>query len=418
MQKNFQTIEQGGILRSYVTMPTVRSINAQFLVRAKNQAELDLTLQRIVEWLDCGEAKLQTREMTGVYYKAAYSEISSPTYSGSSCKFSVTFQCSDYRLYSESNDKPLEGADPGTENFTFNGKHCLNDMNCMFVLESKSVVPPIRLHKYEVPGIAGTLRYGDFTLGERKISGSLYLVNNKGSEPLSFAEQDRRLRRIAEWLISAKRASFIWDSEPAYVYEAEIEDEASFSRTDWRNGKIDVTFAVQPNATRKNYSTLVVEDKAYGRTYSNINLGEMIDVDTGNPMTFNTDTPLHIEIENTSTGDYRKRITRLAIQHYADNQEGGEIIFGETGNLALFTLDPGQKLIINTDTRRAYVNGGRPVNTQGSFPFVAPSDPRIRIAMHSYELEGGNIKVDGEGKPVAATSVNCTITITARGAVH
>lgn len=427
MQKNYQTVEQAGIIRSLVTNPTVRSINAQFLLRAKDLAELDLALQHVMEWIDCGEAKIQTREMEGVYYKARYSEITSPTYSGASCRFSVTFQCSDYRLYSENDDKPLSGADPGTDNFTFNGKHCLNDMGCMFVLDQKTVVPSITIHKYEIPGRAGTLRYddyADYTLGESKVSGSLYLVNQDSSEPLSFEEQDKKLHEIAEWLITAKRAQLIWDSEPDYVYLAEVEEEATFTRSEWRNGKITLSFTVQPNSTLNEYHTYTSNETTYTSGYTTIDLDTLI------PDGFTADTPLHIEITNVS-GAVKKRITYIAIEHYADAQQSGNMTIGtpepEDGVGDVY-LDPGQKLIIDTETRTVSIAQAGVENAPqtiiesgviGSFPYMAPSDPKILIAMSGYQIDssGTELAYDEDDKAIAIEDMNASVVVTARGAM-
>ena len=297
-QKNYKNIEQMGLIRSYVTMPTVRNIQAGFLVRGRSQDEIDLTLQHVTDWLMCGEARIQTRQMKETYYKAVCSEIAAPVYSPVSAKFTVTFVCTDYRMYRTYDDKPVSGADPGTDNFTFNGKHCLNDMGCMFVMDERTLTPDINIHKYEIPGRSGTLRYDDkldYALGEGKIKGTLYMLNTENvGELVPYEEQEQRLKKIYEWLITARRAGFVWDSDPQTTYLAEVEDETTFDRSDWPNGKISIEFVTQPYETFNEYEEAVLSDSVFsvsGRT--------TVDLSALFPNGITNDTGIRISIKNT-----------------------------------------------------------------------------------------------------------------------
>ena len=96
-----------------VGVPTVRKIEVELLMRAKNRSALPLLLEKVRAWLEeSGEEKLHFDSMGGTYYKARCTGTEAPTYSGASARLKVTFTCVDYRRYRLYDDKPVGGADP------------------------------------------------------------------------------------------------------------------------------------------------------------------------------------------------------------------------------------------------------------------------------------------------------------------
>ena len=165
-EKEWQTVTRRGAVLACVGVPTVRKIEVELLMRAKNRSALPLLLEKVRAWLEeSGEEKLHFDSMGGTYYKARCTGTEALTYSGASARLKVTFTCVDYRRYRLYDDKPVGGADPYADNFTFGGKHCLNDMGCMFVLDKETAVPAPVLNKYEVSGMAGTLRFERAEIG-------------------------------------------------------------------------------------------------------------------------------------------------------------------------------------------------------------------------------------------------------------
>ena len=249
-EKEWQTVTRRGAVLACVGVPTVRKIEVELLMRAKNRSALPLLLEKVRAWLEeSGEEKLHFDSMGGTYYKARCTGTEALTYSGASARLKMTFTCVDYRRYRLYDDKPVGGADPCADNFTFGGKHCLNDMGCMFVLDKETAVPAPVLNKYEVSGMAGTLRFerADLMLKERKVSGKLYFVNREQEGTRLTDEQvAQRMHDVAAWLLQAGRAELVMDADISRSIMAEIEDEASLTCDKWENGVMDISFAEQP----------------------------------------------------------------------------------------------------------------------------------------------------------------------------
>ena len=129
-EKEWQTVTRRGAVLACVGVPTVRKIEA---------GEISFGVELQLE--ESGEEKLHFDSMGGTYYKARCTGTEALTYSGASARLKVIFTCVDYRRYRQYDDKPVGGADPCADNFTFGGKHCLNDMGCMFVLDKRTAVP-------------------------------------------------------------------------------------------------------------------------------------------------------------------------------------------------------------------------------------------------------------------------------------
>lgn len=245
-----QTIRRAGSIIASISVPTVREIQVEMLVRANHADELMLTMDKLAAWLEgAGTARLELEQTEGTYYKARCTDMGEPTYSGPSAKFTATFTCTDYRQYNAYNGQPVRGADPPSDNFAFAGKHCLNDMGCMFVLDKRMGVPAVTPSLYDVLGCPGTLRYDqhDIRLSPQQISGKLYFVGRaQDGEILADEEIEERLHAVSSWLILAGRAPLILDSDVTRQYLAEIENAADFTRTEWENGRLDLKLSVQP----------------------------------------------------------------------------------------------------------------------------------------------------------------------------
>lgn len=366
-----QTVVKNGVVITAVCVPTVREISLELLVRERGHQALYTRLEQINDWLmKSGEAKLELRHTKGTYYKARCKNIEPPLFNGLTARLSVVMMCMDYRLYNKHDNKPVAGADPETDNFTFAGKHCLNDMHCMFVLNSKTAVPQVSAHKYEIPGIAGTVRYDDDNLriAEKAIKGTLYFVNaNENGVPITYEEAENRMMEVSAWLVNAGRASLIWDSDITRVYQVEVENEALFSRTQWENGKLDLTLTAQPLAM----------DAAQGQVEETLSLSagtaKAMNIASAFPRGMGYDTPLHIEITNTGTA----AITDLTIV-YKDR-------YGKTRKTRYysggFSLSVGSTLMVDGEDMSSSVGSTNAAKWlySGDYPIATVGNQSIAI---------------------------------------
>ena len=333
-EKEWQTVTRRGAVLACVGVPTVRKIEVELLMRAKNRSALPLLLEKVRAWLEeSGEEKLHFDSMGGTYYKARCTGTEALTYSGASARLKVTFTCVDYRRYRQYDDKPVGGADPCADNFTFGGKHCLNDMGCMFVLDKETAVPAPVLNKYEVSGMAGTLRFerADLMLKERKVSGKLYFVNR---------EQEGT---------------------------AEIEDEASLTCDKWENGVMDISFAEQPLWQDAAMSTATQAVSLAAGTWQTIDLSKVF------PRGMGYTTPLTLDVMNTGSTailDFRIRYRdRLGKQRQTRLYGGG------------FSLTGGQSLRVDGENLSVVCGGQSMISAlcEGDFPSVPPNAVNIEI---------------------------------------
>lgn len=300
-----------GRVLAAVEVPTVRSVEATILVRGSTIKDVDKRLSDISKWLfGAGTSKLFSERDTTHYFLARCTQVSKPEYSGASARISVVFTCDDSRLYAVYNDEPITTATSAMNNFTFNGKHCLNDMQCVFVLDTMDASPKVIANTYQISGRSGTLRYSNGSgvrLEEKGMSGSLYFVKPTASDGLmSDSEISERMHKIASWLCNAERAYLILDSDISRRYMAEIVDATTLTRKDWENGSVKIKFVLQP------YSESVTS-----KTYSNsFVLGAVTEQDV--PLTsivpngIGYETQLVLEITNSSS----TAITDLYIYYY------------------------------------------------------------------------------------------------------
>lgn len=91
-EKEWQTVTRRGAVLACVGVPTVRKIEVELLMRAKNRSALPLLLEKVRAWLEeSGEEKLHFDSMGGTYYKARCTGTDALMYSGASARLKVTF---------------------------------------------------------------------------------------------------------------------------------------------------------------------------------------------------------------------------------------------------------------------------------------------------------------------------------------
>jgi phage-related protein len=365
-----QEITYRGLLRSYLEIPIVRKITVGAIVKDMDKYELDLRLKQISEWLyKTGEGKLMTKRDETRYYKARCIGISVPVFKGSSARFDISFECSDFRPYKSIDNTPIGEATFSSANFTFDGKHCLNDMHCIFKPSSLTAIPEVVRNAYEIAGRSGTLRYDDglARLTEKTYTGTLYLLDPESSTNLMTEQQiNERVHAIACWLINAKRAHLILDSDAGRYYEAEIITTGEISFDDWANGAIDITFTLQPYcqdiASAIIHSSLSLSASAY----KDFNLSAGGDV--------GYTTPLVLAIKNNGSS----AITDLRVKYY--DEDNAEKVLRFNGNS--FALGAGQTLAINSITYDATIGSTQALKfiNSGDFPVVTPKgNKKIRL---------------------------------------
>lgn len=329
-----------GIVLAATEAPTIRIIEADFLVRGKNIAQLAKKLEEIAQWLfEAGTSELFTDQAANVYYKARCTAITTPEYTGLSAKFTATFRCDDYRLYDVSTDSPREAAGNYLSNFKFAGKHCLNDMGCVFVRDSVDAIPASRVNKYKIAGRSGTLRYSKESpdYDEKTLSGVLYFVKSTAANGLmTGSEIMEQMHKISSWLAGAERAALILDGDTSRQYEAEVVSSAALTTKDWENGCIKLKFVVQPISQTIQSETLTTTLALTADTEATVDLSSII------PNGIGCETPLLLTIKNTGSVD----ITDLYIGYYsnANVQQTARL------NGAEFALKNGETLELNSDS--------------------------------------------------------------------
>ncbi|MGN0990252.1 MAG: hypothetical protein ACI4O4_02230 [Candidatus Ventricola sp.] len=387
--RELQTVRRAGNIVSSISVPTVREIIVDMLVRANHADELMLTMDKLAKWLEgAGTARLELEQTEGTYYKARCTGMGDVTYSGPNARFTVTFICMDYRQYNAYNDQPVSGADPSSDNFTFAGMHCLNDMGCMFVMDKRMGVPAVTISKYDVLGIPGTLRYdqNDLILSEQQISGKLYFVNRaQDGEILADEEIEERLHAVSSWLILAGRAPLILDSDVTRQYLAEIENAADFTRIDWENGRLELKMTLQP------YS---LDTKAASMTKTvslSANTAQTVDLSALFPRGVGFITPLIVEIKNTGSS----AITALEIG-YTDRLGAARTARLEGGG---FSLSAGQTVQVDGEEAGVTIAGQNAMlGFTGDFPSVSPDPGNLAVSLKSGTSASVSITVKARAR--------------------
>lgn len=366
-----QEVTSRGLIRSYLEVPTVRTIVVSLLVRDRNKFVLDERIHEIADWLlSAGEAKLFCDRNDGRYFMARCTDIGIPKFAGTSATFDVTFTCSDYRPYDALTNRQIGNATTDLSNFTFNGKHCLNDMHCLFVMDSITAIPSVNRNAYTIAGRDGTIRYDDepATLNENALQGSLYFLDAKSSTAL-MTPQDiaKRQHDVANWLINAKRARLILDSDTGRYYDAEVIDQSDLSYDKWANGMIKLKMVLQP------YSTDVTPIKKSAKlTYTSAAYQPMNLADVVTEIGYTT--PMIIDITNSGTA----AVTDLKIEYVGENGKTKTMQLNGAG----FSLAAKQKITINALTYDVLLGTASSLKfiKAGDFPVLtAAGNKQIRI---------------------------------------
>ncbi len=246
----------------------------------------------------------------------------------------------------------------------------MNDMGCMFVLDKRTAVPAPVLNKYEVSGMAGTLRFerAELMLKERKVSGKLYFVNREQEGARLTDEQvAQRMHDVAAWLLQAGRAELVMDADISRSIMAEIEDEASLTCDKWENGVMDISFAEQPLWQDAAMSTATQAVSLAAGTWQTIDLSKVF------PRGMGYTTPLTLDVMNTGSTailDFRIRYRdRLGKQRQTRLYGGG------------FSLTGGQSLRVDGENLSVVCGGQSMISAlcEGDFPSVPPNAMNIEI---------------------------------------
>lgn len=359
-----ELVHDGRVLAA-IEVPTVRKIEAIILVRGNSLDTIRHKLERIAEWLyDAGTARLCHETDLTRYFMARCTQVSKPEYNGLSARVTVSFTCSDHRLYSSVNDQPVTSAENNMSNFTFAGKHCLNDMGCLFVKDSEPALPGVKPHVYEISGMNGTLRFntGRPVLKETAMNGTLYFVKDSPDGRMTEAEITKKRHDVAAWLVNAERAQLVMDNDISREYQAEVIAETLLDRRDWQNGYLKVKFVVQPvpmSIERKSisYSPSLIAGTPYA-----LDLSSLFEDGIG------YETPISINITPIDGGP----VTDLAI-HYDVN--GADRIFRISHED--FNLQHGSDLMISDDgTITASSSNAIRYIKDGDFPVITPDSSK------------------------------------------
>lgn len=360
--------DQGHILAD-LSVPGIRKVTCDLLVRGKSETEVRLNLERVRRWLKTGSVeRLMLAQMPGQYYLAALSEITAPVFSGHSARVSVTFTCRDHRPYNLYSRAPADGRGPETDNFTFGGTHVLRDMGCLFVLERETAVPQLSAYKLTIPGRPGTIRYEErLEPEERMISGTLYLLRDAQAlhnGQMTNAETEARRRQIASWLLRTQRQDLVFDAAPDLTWKAEVVQGADLERNGWRNGRIRLDMVLEPLAMETERSYTVQICGGAGR--------QQIALHALFPNGMGFETPVNLTICNTGS----QAVSDLRVYYPA--LSGTEMIrFNGNG----FSLCNGAQLFLSSDERLASLNGedANRYIASGDFPSLPPDEREIGI---------------------------------------
>lgn len=334
-----QTIKQDGIVFASISVPTVRSIDVDVLVRGNNHPEVMKKLQDIHSWLfNAGVDELYLDKGLTYFYKARCVLASPPEYSGFSARLTFTFECTDFRQYNARTGLPIESSTAALQNFKFAGKHCLTDLGCMFLVDNFDGSPSAIVNKYDISGVSGTLRYDakSAVLKERTMSGILYFVNTADPNlPLTTSQITERLHSVASFLLRSGRASLVLDEDITREYQAEVLLATQFDQSAWKNGSLKVKFELQPISRDVAASVLSGSHTLVANTNKDIPLTALF------ARGVSWETPLYITILNTGATP----ITDLNIQYKDKNNV--DAVCRITGSS--FSLSGATPVIIDTE---------------------------------------------------------------------
>lgn len=361
-----ELVHNGRILAA-VEVPTIRKIEAAILVRGGSYDDVRQKLENIAAWLyGAGTAKLCHETDLTRYFMARCTQVSTPEYNGHSARCTVTFTCSDHRLYASYDDQPVTSEENNMSNFTFAGKHCLNDMGCLFVKDSEPAVPAVKGHVYEISGMSGTLRYntGSPILKETILSGTLYFVKNSPDGRMTESEITQKRHDVSAWLVNAERAAMVMDSDITREYQAEVVAEAPLTRKDWQNGCLKVKFVVQP----------VSESVETTRMSTNISTTagtkQTVDLSALTPGGIGAETPIILTLNHTGGS----AISDLILGYNVNGEEKTMRL-----NHSSFSMASGSTIIIDSVDGSIRVNGvdGLLYIKSGDFPVISAGSSNL-----------------------------------------
>ena len=277
---NKQELVNDGFLLSAIEVPTIRQITVPMLIRAESKQALKSTVQELTDWLlETGLSTLYEKQDAPRFYWARVTHIDNPEFSGLTATMEVIFTCDDCRPYDSATNQAIGKSYANVDgtyqenyfsNFTFGGKHCLNNMSCVFVIDNFIMIPELKRNVYQIAGQSGTIRYdaGSPIMGERSLTGWLYIVNSshmyttpsiyRNQKPLTKMVTMSYAHRITDWLINSMRADFIFDSDITRKYQAEVANKGELDYSNWANGRLKVEFTLQPysESVDRDYATM------------------------------------------------------------------------------------------------------------------------------------------------------------------
>lgn len=240
------TLEYKGSVLALCRKPETRTIDVDVLLKTSNSKDLYSKSVNLAEFLETTSFdKLILNETPNQYYLAKCIEISQPTITGSSSKFSLKFKCKKNYAYNLSNDKPIINVEEISTNFTYANKHCLNDLGLVFIQDSISILPKSSGYIYKIDGVDGTIRSDGIRLEELSLKGDLF-VTNKDYTYLSSKDLNSKIREIKRWLHQSSRERLIFDNDLEYYYLADCFSEINIKNDKWELGSIPVEFVLQP----------------------------------------------------------------------------------------------------------------------------------------------------------------------------
>lgn len=134
-------------------------------------------------------------------------------------------------------------------NFSFNGRHCMRDFGCIFIVEAaRTVSPATRQNEYTIAGVPGTILMGEKVMHDPyNLSGVLVPMHTLET----WQDAQQLARRISAWLKSG-RGVLTWDYEPMHRHTAEVLSAIEWETRTWMDGGLAITFRVQPYTYDRN----------------------------------------------------------------------------------------------------------------------------------------------------------------------
>ncbi len=174
--------------------------------------------------------------------------------------------------------------------FSFDGTHC-QEMNVAFLPSQYPFVPGQTIPCLTVNGRHGSLRYPGRTFRPAHYRGTLYFLNDDGSDaPITTQDMLRRSSDVAAWLCGKDgRGQLILDALDDRYFIAELENrESALTDADWMSGQATISFICQPFARSVHEHTL--NQSVEAGQEKRVNLG----------VAGNCQTPLAFAVTNTS----------------------------------------------------------------------------------------------------------------------